>query len=579
MPTFLLQHTATDALSLVSGEVPLDTTMLVPAGSYRVWAVSDPADSLLTVDTGTITAKVVPAMSALYEGQAIGDVTGYATMVDAANFVSNQAGETIATVVAAATGDALTVAETLSMGDSVGFTVTVTGSLGTVALFDAGTTTVAGTAPAAIVAPAFDDVRPLADQIVTLTAGTYSGAPAPKITRGWSLGGSDVSGDVTDNGDGTYSYTIPTGTAAGTVLTVTETAANGMSPDATQTVEVTTLTIGTDPAILYGAETGYVPMPIVDPASGDVDLTVVVDGVTLYSGTLTQAQYEATSFNLVPPMISGFPATGETLTCAPGLWLIDPDAGLSSSYQWYRDGLAISGATGTTHDIVAADLGATITCRETVGTASAESNAISSGTSVSDDFSGYAPAENILESAAWELQYQRYADTFTGTGSAATLGGGLAHDVGIVRHTQTLGNDQYAQMTIVSYPAAPGSSIFGPAVRMTDGTTRGNAYVAGIVPHFGAYGEIRIERRVDETVTTISAANYVLTSPLNAGDRIRIAAQGSTITVWLDTGGGFGDPILTATDTALTGGQIGLYEYHSEAGAAVTFDNFEGGDL
>ncbi len=43
---------------------------------------------------------------------------------------------------------------------------------------------------------------------------------------------------------------------------------------------------------------------------------------------------------------------GQTLTCAPGSWKGAP----TFTYQWYRDGVAIAGATASTYTVSAADL-------------------------------------------------------------------------------------------------------------------------------------------------------------------------------------------------------------------------------
>lgn len=55
--------------------------------------------------------------------------------------------------------------------------------------------------------------------------------------------------------------------------------------------------------------------------------------------------------NTVAPSISGTPTVGETLTLASGTWLGSP----SYARQWYRDGVAISAATGSTYVLVEAD--------------------------------------------------------------------------------------------------------------------------------------------------------------------------------------------------------------------------------
>jgi hypothetical protein len=53
------------------------------------------------------------------------------------------------------------------------------------------------------------------------------------------------------------------------------------------------------------------------------------------------------------PKITGTTKVGSTLTANPGLWT----SGVSVSYQWYRDGVAITGGTGKYFKLTTADLG------------------------------------------------------------------------------------------------------------------------------------------------------------------------------------------------------------------------------
>jgi len=57
------------------------------------------------------------------------------------------------------------------------------------------------------------------------------------------------------------------------------------------------------------------------------------------------------------PVISGSATVGRTLTVAPGTW----DTGVKLTYQWFRNGSAISRATATTYKLTTADRGKQIT--------------------------------------------------------------------------------------------------------------------------------------------------------------------------------------------------------------------------
>jgi hypothetical protein len=82
-----------------------------------------------------------------------------------------------------------------------------------------------------------------------------------------------------------------------------------------------------------------------------------------------------------PPAILGFPASGSELTADPGVWT---PAGAAVGLQWQRCDdqgcAAIDGATGTTYDVVQADVGFSIrvevTATDAVGTTTADSAAV-----------------------------------------------------------------------------------------------------------------------------------------------------------------------------------------------------------
>lgn len=76
--------------------------------------------------------------------------------------------------------------------------------------------------------------------------------------------------------------------------------------------------------------------------------------------------------NILPPEISGVGYTGQTLTAKQGFWL----NATTITGQWYADGVAISGETGTTYTVSSANDGAAFTYVETSGAVTATSNEI-----------------------------------------------------------------------------------------------------------------------------------------------------------------------------------------------------------
>ena len=107
-------------------------------------------------------------------------------------------------------------------------------------------------------------------------------------------------------------------------------------------------------------------------ASGDVGrkISLAISGVK--RGYLTKTTYSAaltiSAASLVKtsvPTVSGTAKTGSTLTAVPGVW----DAGVSITYQWFREGAAISGASTSTYVLVPGDVGKKLTVRVTGGKA------------------------------------------------------------------------------------------------------------------------------------------------------------------------------------------------------------------
>lgn len=78
------------------------------------------------------------------------------------------------------------------------------------------------------------------------------------------------------------------------------------------------------------------------------------------------------------PTISGTVMLGSTLTCSTGTWSNSPT---SYSYEWLRDGSAISGATSSTYVAASADVGHHISCQVTA--VNGEGSASSTSASVS----------------------------------------------------------------------------------------------------------------------------------------------------------------------------------------------------
>ncbi len=79
------------------------------------------------------------------------------------------------------------------------------------------------------------------------------------------------------------------------------------------------------------------------------------------SSAATDAVIPGTFRNLSDPTIAGTPRVGLTLTANPGGWSPQP----TLSFQWYADGTAIPGATGTTYGPTAAEVAKRLTVEVT----------------------------------------------------------------------------------------------------------------------------------------------------------------------------------------------------------------------
>jgi hypothetical protein len=87
---------------------------------------------------------------------------------------------------------------------------------------------------------------PAPGSTVTIVEGIYSGSPAPTLTPTLTLDGVDVTANLSG-----LDYTIPEEASAGEVLEYSETASNGISPDAQDSVSVTVQDNVFTPASLF----------------------------------------------------------------------------------------------------------------------------------------------------------------------------------------------------------------------------------------------------------------------------------------------------------------------------------------
>lgn len=85
----------------------------------------------------------------------------------------------------------------------------------------------------------------------------------------------------------------------------------------------------------------------------------------VYNGTNWKIMYPEIPVNTVLPVISGVPAYNNTLTTTDGTWNTDAAYIGVYTYQWYRESVAISGATTNSYTCVSADIGTNLSVKIT----------------------------------------------------------------------------------------------------------------------------------------------------------------------------------------------------------------------
>ncbi|MFT4167468.1 MAG: CAP domain-containing protein [Microlunatus sp.] len=132
---------------------------------------------------------------------------------------------------------------------------------------------------------------------------------------------------------------------------------NPISGAVSATYRLTTTDLGATIALrVTGSATGYTSVTVTTPSLGPVTAPV-----TPTPTPTTPAPPK--KFTKVPtPTVSGTAQVGKTLTAKPGSWSPTPTR---LTYQWYRSGKAIAGATGRTYMLAPSTKGGTITVRVT----------------------------------------------------------------------------------------------------------------------------------------------------------------------------------------------------------------------
>jgi uncharacterized repeat protein (TIGR01451 family) len=180
--------------------------------------------------------------------------------------------------------------------------------------------------------------------------------------------------------------------------------------------------------------------------------------------------------NVAAPAISGEPTPGAKLACAPGGWTDGP---VAIAYQWQRNGVALSAATGATYAVQRLDQGSTLTCavaaRNAAGTAHAASGRLAipvvpapgcpavrhrtGRTAIGPARLGMTRTEARAAFSGSSVRHRRRSDTFCLTPAGIQLGYANRHAVWVSARAPV-----YSVRGI-----APGASLSSAARRLPGG--------------------------------------------------------------------------------------------------------------
>ena len=197
----------------------------------------------------------------------------------------------------------------------------------------------------------------------------------------------------------------------------------------------------------------------------------------------------------------------------------------------------------------------------TVGSANVTSVAVTCATSGG---SGTLPASDDFNRANGALgsNWTAMSDGALTISSQAVAGGNSGQS-GDTRTAETYTSDQYSQVQVTSTQLTGGQWI-GPAVRSQNS---GQNLYLGIYFWNSGSPQLRLYKRTSGSFTQLGSSYP--TSGLASGATLRLTATGSTISFLLN-----GTPVITVTDTGLTGGVPGIMAFGT--GKA---DNWAGGNV
>ena len=134
-----------------------------------------------------------------------------------------------------------------------------------------------------------------------------------------------------------------------------------------------------DGVAIAGADKNTLQLTTVDNGQQiTVEITATKAGYATVKKTSAAVTVEAGTQALTPtPTVTGTNKVGQTLTASPGTW----DSGVTLTYQWLRDGVAIAGADKNTLQLTTVDNGKQITV-EVTGTKTGYATVMKTSTAI-----------------------------------------------------------------------------------------------------------------------------------------------------------------------------------------------------
>ncbi len=198
----------------------------------------------------------------------------------------------------------------------------------------------------------------------------------------------------------------------------------------------------------------------INPIAPDGEsIEIVVVGTAQYDGTYapTAGDLRGGPFALAAPSVSGMTNIGDPLTVLDGLW-ISRTGTLTLTRQWQRDEVDIAGATGPTHVVASADVGAALTVEVTANDGQAAA-VVAETLAVDIPVPPNLTATKVLENFTTATNNSNITDTVP-TGAAAPG----KEVVVLFSFGQSTGTNSPAPTLGGSAPVASGERIYSAAV-------------------------------------------------------------------------------------------------------------------